>query len=183
MERHPQIEVELKLSDRFVDLADERLDLAVRIGHLPDSSLKAHRLGRLRRVFFGSQGYFDKHGRPEHPHDLVRHQCVVRNSDRQDDAWPILIGDKLGTIRVNGRFRADDAATTYAAVSQGLGIGFTPLWQIRDLVDRGDVELVLVPFEPPTVPVHAVWHASKLIPAKSRLFIDYLAEQFECDRL
>ncbi|MBO1908749.1 LysR family transcriptional regulator [Microvirga sp. 3-52] len=183
MERHPQIRVELKLSDRFVDLADERLDLAVRIGHLPDSSFKARRLGTLRRVFFGAPGYFNKYGRPEHPHDLVRHQCVVRSSDRQDDAWPILIDGKPGTVRVNGRFRADDTATTYAAVSQGLGIGFTPLWQIRDLVDHGVVELVLVPFEPPTVPIHAVWHASKLTPAKSRLFIDYLAEQLECDRL
>jgi DNA-binding transcriptional LysR family regulator len=183
LERHPQIKVVLKLSDRFVDLADEGLDLAVRIGHLPDSSLKARRLGELRRVFFGSPKYFDKHGRPEHPDDLSRQQCVVRSSDRQDDGWPFLIDGKPRTVRVNGRFRADDTATTYAAVAQGLGIGFTPLWQIRDLVDRGAVELVLVPFEPPTVPIHAVWHASKLIPAKSRLFIDFLTEQLECDRL
>ncbi|NBJ11181.1 LysR family transcriptional regulator [Microvirga arsenatis] len=183
MERHPQIRVELELSDRFVDLTDEGLDLAVRIGHLPDSSLKARRLGELRRVFFGSPEYFDKHGRPEHPQDLWRHQCVVRSTDRQDDAWPVLIDGKSGTVRVNGRFRADDAASTYAAVAQGLGIGFTPLWQIRDLVDRGVLELVLVPFEPPTVPIHAVWHGSKLTPAKTRMFIDSLARELECDRL
>jgi DNA-binding transcriptional LysR family regulator len=183
MERHPQIRVELKLSDRFVDLTDEGLDFAVRIGHLPDSSLKARRLGELRRVFFGSPEYFDKHGRPEHPHDLSRHQCVVRSSDQQGGAWPVLIDGKPGTVRVNGRFRADDTASTYAAVAQGLGIGFTPLWQIRDLVDRGVVELVLVPFEPPTVPIHAVWHGSKLTPAKTRLFIDFLAGELECDRL
>ena len=183
MERHPQIRVELKLSDRFVDLADEGLDLAVRIGDLPDSSLKARRLGELRRVFFGSPEYFDKHGRPEHPHDLSRHQCVIRSSDRQDDAWPVLIDGKPGTVRINGRFRADDTATTYAAVAQGLGIGFTPLWQIRDLVDHGVLELVLVAFEPPTVPIHAVWHGSKLTPAKTRMFINFLADQLECDRL
>jgi DNA-binding transcriptional LysR family regulator len=183
MDRHPQIRIELKLSDRFVDLADETLDMAVRIGHLPDSSLKARRLGELRRVFFGSPKYFGKHGRPQHPRDLSRHQCVIRSRDRQDDTWPILDNGRPGIVRVNGRFRADDTATTYAAVAQGLGIGFTPLWQIRDLVDRGDVELVLVPFEPPTVPIHAVWHGSKLTPAKTRLFIEFLTEQLECDRL
>ncbi|HZH11902.1 MAG TPA: LysR family transcriptional regulator [Microvirga sp.] len=183
MERHPQIRIELALSDRFVDLADDRLDMAVRIGHLPDSSLKARRLGELRRVFFGSPKYFDRYGRPQHPNDLSRHQCVIRSTDRQDDAWPILIDGKPGTVRVNGRFRADDTATTYAAVAQGLGIGFTPLWQIRDLVDRGVVELVLIPFEPPTVPIHAVWHGSKLTPAKTRLFIDFLARELECGRL
>jgi DNA-binding transcriptional LysR family regulator len=86
-------------------------------------------------------------------------------------------------VRVNGRFRADDTATTNAAVAEGLGIGFTPLWQIRHLVDRGAVELVLVLFEPPTVPSHAVWHGSILTPAKTRLFIDFLADQLECDSL
>lgn len=183
MERYPQIEVELKLSDLFVDLAEERLDLAVRIGHLPDSNLKARRLGELRRVFFGSPEYLSRHGRPRHPDDLPHHQCVIRSTGHQSDTWPVLVDGEVRTVRVRGRFRANDAATTYAAVAEGLGIGFTPLWQIRNLVDKGKVELVLVPFEPPTVPIHAVWLPSKLPLARTRLFINFLAEQLECDRL
>ena len=181
MERHPRIEIALKLADRFLDLAEGGVDLAVRIGDLPDSSLMARRLGALRRVAFGAPAYFDRHGRPGHPDELSRHQCVVRTAD--GEAWPFRIDGQARMVRVGGRFRADNTAATYAAVALGLGIGFTPLWQIRDLVDRGAVELVLTGFEPPKVPIHAVWPPSRLPAAKVRLFVAFLAERLALDRL
>lgn len=179
MARYPRIDVELKLSDRFVDLITENIDLAVRIGDLPDSLLKARRLGKLRRVVFGAPAYFAQHGRPQRPEDLVRHQCVVRTFDGDTDAWPFRVGGKRKTVRVSGRLRADNTAAVYAAVARGLGIGFTPLWQIRDLVDQGVVEPILVAFEPPPVPIHAVWPATRLPSAKVRLFVDFLATQLD----
>jgi DNA-binding transcriptional LysR family regulator len=131
MERYPKIEVELKLSDSFVDILAEGLDLAVRIGELSDSSLKARRLGELRRVVFGAPAYFDKYGRPEKPDDLSAHQCVIRTTDRVPAAWQFRVGKRLETVRVNGRFAADSTAAIQSSVVCGLGIGNAPLWQIR----------------------------------------------------
>ncbi|MBN8941679.1 MAG: LysR family transcriptional regulator [Rhizobiales bacterium] len=183
MERHPAIEISLKLSDRFADLQDEGLDLAVRIGELPDADLMAKRLGALRRVAFGAPSYFARFGRPEHPDALARHCCIVRNAGGDADKWPFQVDGRPRTVKVSGRFRADSTAATYKAVALGLGIGFTPLWQIRDLVDRGEVELILTTFEPPKAPIHAVWPASKLPLAKTRLFIDFLARELKAERL
>lgn len=175
MELYPRLEVELSLSNRFVDLAQEGIDLAIRIGELPDSDLKVRRLGAMRRVVFGAPSYFDKHGRPRHPSELAEHPCVFRNTDRDAGAWQFLDGSKPLTVKVNGRLHLDNAAASHAAVATGLGIGRVPLWQIQDLVDSGTVEVILESFEQPAVPVHIVWPAARLPLAKTRLFIDFLA--------
>jgi DNA-binding transcriptional LysR family regulator len=83
------------MSDGYVDLISQGFDLAVRIGELPDSSLKARRLADLRRVVFAAPDYFAKHGRPKVPGDLAGHQCLVRTSARDSDAWPFLFGGRL----------------------------------------------------------------------------------------
>jgi DNA-binding transcriptional LysR family regulator len=176
MERYPRVEVDLTLTDTFADLIAQDLDLAVRIGQLPDSDLKARRLGVLRRVVFGTPDYFARHGYPQHPSDLVRHQCVVRPVAGQDSTWPFQIGGKLRRIKVGGRFRADASASAIEAVAQGLGIGFGPLWQMRPLLDAGRVEVVLAPFEPPPVPVQLVWHPTRMPLARTRIFADCLVE-------
>lgn len=180
---HPKVEIELGVSDRYVDLASEGFDLAVRIGELPDSSLKAKRLANLRRVVFASPDYFAKHGRPRRPDHLVNHQCIVRTAARKGNAWPFKIDGRLRAVRVAGRFRSSSAVAANEAAAQGLGIGNAPLWQVRALVDRGAVELVLTRFEPPPVPVHAVWPATKVLAAKTQLFIDCLAAHLKAVRL
>jgi DNA-binding transcriptional LysR family regulator len=179
MQEYPNIEVELKLSDRFVDLVEERMDLAIRIGDMPSSSeLTARQLGGLRRVVFGAPAYFDRHGRPRHPDELKAHQCVLRSAAGDSDQWPFQVNGKARHVKVKGRFRADHIAAVNAAAVQGLGIAFAPLWQISDLVKRGDVELILTEFEAGKVPVRAVWPTTKLpLPKKTRLFIDFLASR------
>jgi len=183
MKRYPQVEVELTLSDQFVNLGDSGIDLAVRIGNLPDSDLKAKRLGSLRRVVFGAPEYFAKHGRPAHPSELTDHQCVTRTIDGSPAKWPFRIAGKRRLVSVSGRFRTDSTTALYAAVAQGLGISFTPLWQIRDLVQRGVVEVILSNYEEPPIPIQAVWPGSKLIPAKTRLFLDVLVSKLKKERL
>lgn len=183
MEQHPRIEVELNLADRFVNLIDEGLDLVVRIGELPDSGLKARRLGELRRVTFGAPSYFARHGKPDHPAELTRHQCVVRSGNGTHETWSFLVQGQLKNVSVTGRFRANSRAATCEAVALGLGIGFAPLWQIRGLVDQGALDLILTEFEPPKVPINLVWHASKIPSARMRLFTDFLAAQARWDRL
>ena len=183
LESHPKVDIDLDMSDGYVDLISQGFDLAIRIGELPDSSLKARRLADLRRVVFAAPDYFAKHGRPKVPGDLAGHQCLVRTSARGTDAWPFLVGGRLKTVKVAGRFRSSGALAVNEAAVQGLGIANAPLWQVRALVDRGVVELVLTRFEPPRVPVHAVWPATRLLPAKTQLFLNYLATRLKAERL
>ncbi|MER8611675.1 LysR family transcriptional regulator [Mesorhizobium sp. M1136] len=176
MERYPRIEVDLKLSDRFVDLIEDELDLAVRIGELRDYDLKARRLGAMRLVIFGAPSYFATYGRPQHPKELANHQCIFRNTDRDAGKWQFLEAGKQLSVNVGARFHVDNAAASHAAVAAGLGIGRVPLWQVRDLVDDGAVEVILAAFEQPPIPIHVVWPATRLPLAKMRVFIDFLVQ-------
>ena len=137
LELHPKIEVEVSTYDRYVDLVEDNLDLAVHVGPLPDSAAKARRLADLRRVFFASPGYFAKYGRPKRPEDLSKHQCIVRTARVGADIWPFTVDGKVKTIKVTGRFRANGASVINEAATHGLGIAIAPLWHIRPLIDQG----------------------------------------------
>ncbi len=180
---HPGVEIELDLSDAYVDLVDRGFDLAVRIGEMPDSTLRARRLADLRRVVFGAPAYFARHGRPRRPEDLVDHQCIVRTAARDAEAWPFTVNGRRKTIKVGGRFRTSGAMAANEAAALGLGIGNAPLWQVRNLVDEGRLELVLTRFEPPGVPIHAVWPATRVVSANTRMFVDFLAAHLKAQRL
>lgn len=183
MKAYPQVEVDLQLTDSFTDLSGEGLDLVVRIADLPDSGLQGRRLGTLRRVVFGARAYFDQHGRPEHPSELRQHACIVRTVDQLPGQWAFQIGGKRRAVGVRGPFRTNTMAAIYSAVSAGLGIGYSPMWQIRHLLETGQVETILEDFEPKPVPIHALWQENRLPPAKVRAFVDFLATRLKLDKL
>ena len=183
LEAHPKVSVELDLSDRYVDLVDEGFDLAIRIGEMPDSTLKARRLANLRRVVFASPKYFATHGRPRRPDDLVHHLCIVRTAAREGETWPFGVGPRAETVKVAGRFRTSGAIAANEAAVQGLGIANAPLWQVRTLVDEGKLELALTRFEPSPVPIHVVWAATNVPAAKTQLFADFLAARLKAAHL
>ncbi|MDX8493794.1 LysR family transcriptional regulator [Mesorhizobium sp. VK22B] len=183
MRTHPRVEVDLRLSDEFADLGAEALDLAVRIGDLPDSSLRAKRLGALRRVVFGAPSYFAERGRPSHPFELGKHSCIVRTVDERPGEWMFQIDGKPRTVKVAGAFRSNLMTPIYAAAIHGLGLGYSPLWQIKHLVDDGRVELVLTEFEPVPVPIHALWQEGRSSSAKVRAFLDMLASRLDLRNL
>jgi len=180
---HPRVEIELDLSDGYVNLVAEDFDLAVRIGELPDSSLKARLLSKSRRVVFASPHYLAVQGRPRHPDDLVDHQCIVRTAAREGNAWPFKAGGRVKFVKVTGRFRTSGALAANEAAARGLGIATAPLWQVRPLLDRGAVELILSRFEPPPVSIHAVWPATRVLPARTHLFVEFLAARLKEERL
>ena len=182
LELHPKVDVDLDMSDGYVDLVDRGFDLGIRTGELPDSSLKARRLANSRRVVFAAPGYFARRGRPQAPEELAQHECIVRTAAREGDAWSFLVDGRPVVVKVAGRFRASGSPATIEAAVQGLGIANAPLWQVLSLVDRGAVELVLEPFEPPRLPMHAVWPATRLLPAKTQLFIEFLAARLKKER-
>lgn len=183
MRTYPQVEVDLQLTDSFVDLSGEGLDLVVRIADLPDSGLQGKRLGALRRVVFGAPAYFEQHGRPAHPSDLRQHACLVRIVDQRPGQWAFQIAGKRRTVGVRGPFRSNTMAAIYSAVSAGLGIGYSPMWQIRHLLDTGQVETILEDFEPEPVPIHALWQENRLPPAKVRAFVDCLGTRLRLDNV
>jgi DNA-binding transcriptional LysR family regulator len=182
MARYPKIEVELQAADRPADFFAQGLDLAVRIRELPDSGMQARKLAELRVVVFGAPAYFAKHTRPSSPADLVHHQCIIRVLEGNDETWPFLINGRRKMFPVRGSFRTDSTPAIHAAVVAGLGIGLTPLWQIRGLIDQGAVELVLEEFEATKLPINVVWPSTKRLSLKARLFIDLLTARLRRER-
>ena len=157
LRRHPAVDIELVLEDAYQDLFSAELDLAIRVGDLPDSGAMARRLGSLRQVAFAAPDYLLQRGRPTVPKDLKRHDCVIRTLSRSPQRWTFLTAGEAETVAVNARFRSGSAAACNEAVAQAIGIGIAPLWQIADLVDTGRVELLLTDHEPDPTPVHLVW--------------------------
>jgi DNA-binding transcriptional LysR family regulator len=170
LQRHPDISLEVMAADRHVDLASEKLDLAIRIGELAEHSLVARRLGKLRRVIFAAPGYLALRGRPSKPQHLRDHDCILRLAPGETERWSL----RLGYVEVRGRLRSDSASARNRAAEMGLGIGMAPLYQVRALIDAGQLELVLTEFEPPTIPVHMVWLEGAL-PRRVRAVVDVLA--------
>ncbi len=180
LQRNPQIEIELKVSDQRADLLEQGLDLAIRIRKMPDSEFKVRRIGELRIVVFGAPAYFARHGRPRQPDELAQHQCILRAGDDPDsERWPFRIGGRRKSVRVRGRFRTDGAAAAHAAVAGGLGLGLAPLWQIRSLVDDAAVEIILEDFETGTIPIQVVSPPTKIPLARTKLFTEFLTARLK----
>lgn len=176
MRLHGGVNVELMLSERHVDLAEEGIDVSLRLGMLPPSDLKAKRIGTLRRVVFGAPGYFALRGAPREPADLTGHECLLRKS-AGEETW--VFGPDGRSVRVSGRFRSSHAQACNAAAISGLGIARAPLWQVREYVDAGQAELVLTDFEPEPAPVYLVWPSKRALPRRVRSLVDFLAERFD----
>ncbi|AON55815.1 LysR family transcriptional regulator [Herbaspirillum seropedicae] len=183
VERYPNVEVDLVLSDAIVDLLENKLDIVIRIGDPESSTLKSRLLAKLRRVVVATPQYIAKHGRPSHPSDLAKHACVVRTFGPEGDVWPLTENGSLARVSVTGRFRCNDAASANTAVLNGVGIGLAPLWQVRNEIDQGVLEILLPDYEPLPVPVHALWHENSALPARTRAFIDLLRGRISSERI
>lgn len=183
MERYPDVQVELVVADHHADLQREKLDVAVRLGELPNSRLHARQLGAMRMVTIGAPGYFAQHGRPRTPAELRHHDCIVRRTaGPAPQRWEYRHAGRTQAVEVRGRFSADNAAACNAAVAMGLGIGVAALWQVRSLFDQGRLDTVLDDWQLPGLPVHIVWPPSRQLPARTRAFIDFLAARWAVDQ-
>lgn len=180
MDIHAGVSVELLSSEKHVDLAGEGIDLAVRLGKLPDSNLRARKVNEFRRVLFAAPDYLAARGYPAEPADLAKHECILRKDPRRD-TWEF--GMDGESMEVRGRLRANDADACNMAAAAGRGIARAPLWQVRGLVDSGAVEIVLAGFEPKPVPVHLIWVAGRSLPRRVRTLIDFLAERVSAQKM
>lgn len=174
LERYPQLTLDLQLNDRYVDLVNEGTELAIRIGHLEDSALRARRLGWYDRVFVASKDYLGKRGVPLTPDDLRDHDCVIYTLLASGATWRL----RDAEIAVSGRFRVNSPDAVSAAVTAGLGVGHGPAWLFEEGLSSGRLQLILADHVAPPVPVQIVYVANRLLPTRAIVFMDFMAGVF-----
>ena len=177
----PKVELALSLSDRSINLIEEGFDLAVRIEELKDSSLAARKLAPNRRVVCASPAYLRQYGEPKTPQDLARHNCLVANWEHGfamtwDYKSPV---GKRGSIRVTGHYACDNWEVLREWAIAGLGVALKSTWDVRRQLEDGSLVALLPGYDFGTeVGIYAVYPHRRHLPAKTRVFIDFLAESF-----
>jgi DNA-binding transcriptional LysR family regulator len=176
---YPQVSVDLHLSDYAVDLVGQGFDVALRIGALADSSLRARRLCTVRRPLVGSPAYFEKYGRPRHPRELEAHRAILYSHLSSPDLWTFqhpLDGDV--TVKVSGQFVTNNGDVVVPALLAGVGMALQPEFLIwRELRD-GRLEEALPGWQAPSIALHIVTPPGPLRPARVSALIDFLATRF-----
>ncbi|MFG6416495.1 LysR family transcriptional regulator [Roseateles sp. DC23W] len=174
LERHPRLTLDLQISDRYVNLVDEGTELAIRIGNLEDSALRARRVGSYERVFVASEDYLARRGVPQTPDDLRDHDCVIYTLLSSGATWRLRDVD----IPVSGRLRVNSPDAVRAAVIAGLGVGHGPAWLFDEGLKSGRLKFILTGWSPPAVPVQMVYVANRLMPTRAIVFMDFIADVF-----
>ena len=175
---HPGLMMDLTYADRFVDLVEEGVDVAIRIGKLVDSGLAARRIGTSERCLIATPAYLKKNGTPETPQDLVNHNCILYAYLSTGSEW--LFGN-AGEIRVkvSGTLRANNGEAIRQAVMADIGIAASPAWLIQDDLKSGKVIEILRDFTPPPGEINAVYPSARHASAKVRAFTEFLKAEFE----
>jgi DNA-binding transcriptional LysR family regulator len=178
---HPQVDIELDLNDRRVDLISDGFDIAVRIGSLPDSSIISRTLAPCRHVVCASPAYIASHGRPQTPAELAseRHVCLAYNNRPRAEQWRFLIDDVWKDVPVKARhIHSNNGDILCEAAVAGLGIIVLPTFIVSDAVAGGALEILLVGYEVASPSILAVWPPSRHVSGKVRAFVDLLAKRF-----
>jgi DNA-binding transcriptional LysR family regulator len=175
---HPEIEIDLQLQDRFVDLVEEGIDVAIRVGRLTDSTLVARRLGRARRVTIATPGYLKKHGTPKVPQDLASHNCIIYQYLSTGNEWLFQGPEGEIRVKVSGSFRANNGEAIGQAVMADLGIAVAPEWMVHDAIAAGRIKAVLPDFAPTPLEINAVFTSARHVSTKVRAFIEFLQSEF-----
>jgi DNA-binding transcriptional LysR family regulator len=173
--RYPQVDVRAVLLDRVVSLVDEGLDVAIRLGELPDSSLRATRAGQVTMGVYASPGYLDRYGMPTTPHDLAGHAVIsCLTITPIPDRWSFEGAGGVGTVAVKPRLIVNTTDAAADAAASGLGLTSIMSYQAASHVRSGALQQVLTGFQPPPTPIHVVQTAGRFVPTKVRLFIDHV---------
>ena len=173
LRKHPQLTSRTLFADHLVDLLEERIDVAVRIGRLDDSSLKAVRLGHLRRVLCASPEYLREHGVPRTPQELTGHQLIAFVGVHSHRHWAFRHGDKLKSVALTPRMVVNAADMAIAAARSSMGLTRVLSYQVEHEVRSGALAVVLPEYEPVPTPVHLIHAEMQKPPARVRLFVDF----------
>ncbi|NGZ27472.1 MAG: LysR family transcriptional regulator, partial [Magnetococcales bacterium] len=175
---YPEISIELSLTDRFVDVVDEGVDVAVRIGRLEDSGLFAKRLAPCRIVACASPTYLAREGKPTTLEELSKHHCLIYSYHSQRNEWKFIQEGKPVTVPVQSRLRVNNGDVLRLAALQGLGIMAAPTFLVGEDLQAGRLQTILSDFSIPEPAIHAIYAHNRHLSTKVRVFIDFLAERF-----
>jgi DNA-binding transcriptional LysR family regulator len=178
---HPDVEIRGLLMDRVAPMLDEGIDVAVRIGHLPDSSLTAINVGSVRRMVCASPEYLAAHGSPQHPHELVDRTTISAVMAERSSNWVFNIGGQPQSVDVRSRLSLTSFTAAIHATLDGWGLTQVPSYQIRAHLNAGRLCAVLETFELPPLPVHVVYAQGRKGSSKVRSFVDFCVMQLRAD--
>ncbi len=181
--RHPELAVEMSVSDDVQDMVLAGLDLAIRVGDITDASLVARRIGLTVGQTIASVDYLERMGEPQRPEDLARHECIVFTRTNEQDVWTFDGPDGPVNVQVQGRMRSNDIEAVLAAVVGGLGISRVPVWMMRDQLAAGQVRKVLTGWRSKGRPIYAVYPSRRFLAPRTRAMIDFLVDEFRLDPL
>ena len=178
LEQDPEVDVQLRLGDRNVNLIGEHVDLALRIGLLPDSSLVATQVGSIRRVVCASPDYLQRFGTPRVPDDLSAHRCITFDGLEAPEVWTFIAdGGERHQVPVRSRLTVSTADAAIAASIAGLGLTRVLSYQVADALRENRLVRVLASCEPPAAPASLIYPGQGRLPMKTRAFIDFAASR------
>ena len=180
LKAYPEITVRLVLSDQIVNILDDHIDVAIRIGPLADSSMVAKRLGEIRWVACASPAYLSERGIPQTPADLAKHECIMfegpqSNTVWSNEVWHFGQGATAEAVPISPRLRVNTASSAISAAIAGNGIARLLCYQIEQARLAGELEIVLADYESAPIPVHLVHSGQAILPLKLRAFLDFAA--------
>jgi len=172
--RHPELALDLHMSNRFVDLIEEGFDVAIRVGALRDSRLAARKLDTNYRVPVAAPAYLAAHAAPRHPRDLAKHPCLILDIGEHPDTWTLLRGATRHTVRVQGPLCSNQVLALRAACEAGLGVGLLPQFALHAALASGRLQRVLPAWQSAEQGIYALYPSHRFIPAKVRAFVDFI---------
>jgi DNA-binding transcriptional LysR family regulator len=179
LKSYPDIDIRVALADRVISLQEDDVDLAVRIGDLPDSSLVATRVGSIRRVVCGSPAYFAQRGTPRSPAELTGHDCISFDGLSSSNAWKFAVGKATVSVAIHSRLTVNTAEAAIDAALAAVGVTRVLSYQVADALRAGTLAFALRNFEPAPWPVNLVHAGQGLLPLKLRAFLDFAAPRLK----
>lgn len=173
--KYPKLSLDFIVSQRIVNLVEERVDIAVRMGELEDSELRSRQVGTTTNLVVASAAYLNAHGEPNTPAELKHHACIASVRGGKPRSWLFNDGADRMIVEPKGSIRSDDAELTRAAVKAGLGIAYGASWLFREELASGAVRQILTDYACLHVPISAVWSGGRALPRRAAVFIDFLA--------
>lgn len=181
LEQYPLVSARTLFVDRVVNLMDEGLDVAIRIGELPDSSLIAVRAGTVRRVMFASPEYIKAHGLPQRPADIANHRLIQSLALGSAPEWPFHENGKPVSVRAEPRIRMNTNDAVIELAVRGWGLARLLSYQVAPYLADGRLQTVLGAFEMPPLPIHVLHQEGRMVSARVRSFVDYMVERLRAD--
>ncbi len=179
-EKYPDMNIDLILDDRKVDLVREGIDLSIQIGPLADSSMVARKIGSTERLFVASPEYLAKYGEPETPVEFEQFNCITLSSMMVSDEWQYTGPEGKGKVQVSGNLTVNNPAALREATLAGIGLAAAPVWLVQEGIQQGKLKVIMKDYMPTALDINAVYRKRLHVQHKVVLMIDHLCDTFKC---